>query len=240
MSNHKEYSDSGTTFLKVSDNNMDFSFIESFNTLAVNLKYSANDVNRILFTSASPSQGKTTVSVNSAIALANHGNKVLLIDCDLRKPPVVNFFPSLSKLGLSDYIVGNLSYEKLIQKTETEGLDVITSGKVPPSPMRILMSKKVGELIEKVSALYDWIIFDTPPVNLVTDATILVKYNIAAILVADQKDGNMQGLGKAIDALKFAKANILGIVVNNAPAEFRYGYASKYKYKYNYYSKNKQ
>lgn len=232
MSKHNDNTDSKASVLKISDGNQDFGFIESFNTLAVNLKYSANDVNRILFTSASPSQGKTTVSVNSAIALANQGNKVLLIDCDLRKPTIVKFFPSLSKSGLTDYVAGDLSYEKLIQKTETESLDVIASGKMPPSPTRILMSKKVGEIIEKVSALYDWIIFDTPPINLVTDATILVKYNIAAILVVDQKDGNMQVLEKAVDTLKFADTNILGMVVNNAPAEFRYGYTSKYKYEY--------
>ena len=234
MPKHSDNSSSKTSLFKISDSNSDFNFVESFNTLAVNLKYSANNVNRILFTSSSPSEGKTTISVNSAIALANQGNKVLLCDCDLRKPKVRKFFPGLTKPGLTTYVVGDLPYENLIQKTEIEGLDVITSGKVPPSPTRILMSKEMGELIEKVSTLYDWIIFDTPPINLVTDATVLLKYNVAAILIADQRDGNMQILGKAIDTLKFANANILGIVVNNAPAEFRYGYASKYKYKYKY------
>lgn len=234
MPKHNDKTVNKTSMFKISDGNSDFNFVESFNTLAVNLKYSANDVNRILFTSSSPSEGKTTISVNAAIALANQGNKVLLCDCDLRKPKVRKFFSGLVKPGLTNYVVGELPYEKLIQKTEIEGLDVITSGKVPPSPTRILMSKEMGELIEKVSPLYDWIIFDTPPINLVTDATVLLKYNIAAILIADQRDGNMQILGKAIDTLKFANANILGMVVNNAPAEFRYGYASKYKYKYKY------
>lgn len=221
---------------KIDSENADFNFVEAFNTLAVNLKYSATDSNKIMFTSSSPSEGKTTISVNAAIALAKQGNRVLLIDCDLRKPKVRKFFEGLGKNGLTNYLIGDIKYEELIQKCDIDGLDIIVSGKIPPSPTRLLLSKEMGALLDKVTPLYDWIVFDTPPVNLVTDAVVLLKYDISTILIADQKEGNLQILSKAIDSLKFANAKILGIVVNNAPLEFRYGYASKYKYKYKYYS----
>ena len=213
----------------------DFKFIEAFNTLAINLKYSVKGTNKVLFTSSSPAEGKTTVSVNTAIALANQGNRVLLVDCDMRKPKIKKFFKLDSKTGLAEGIVGLEKFDKIIQKSKIEGLEVVLAGNIPPSPARLLSSPEMKKFLDDVTPKYDWIIFDTPPVNMVPDAVVLVNHNVAVVVIADKRDATINDLTKSLDALKLADANIIGIVMNNVESKgLKYKY--KYRYKYSYYS----
>lgn len=215
---------------------------ESYRTLRTNLQFSKVDqkLKSILITSSGPKEGKSTTAANLAIALAQAGNKVVLIDGDLRRPVVHSIFGMDKEDGLTNHFMGTLSYKKLARKTIIDNLSVITSGVLPPNPSELLASDKMQELLKQLQEDYDIILVDSPPVIAVTDAAILSTKVDGTILIVSSGQTNRDAVQRARDLLENVDARILGVLLNGVDLQGMYGsyyYYYYYHYYYNYYSK---
>jgi succinoglycan biosynthesis transport protein ExoP len=169
----------------------------------------------ILFTSSTPSEGKTTISTNTACILAQGGTKVLLIDADLRRPNVHPKFGLSSKVGLSTLLTGGTTFEETIQQVpEVPSLDVIASGPVPPFPSELLSSQAMQTILTNAAETYEYIVIDSPPVLSVTDGVILARNADAVVLVVRFGKSNKNIIRRARDLLIRAGAPMAGIVLN--------------------------
>lgn len=191
-------------------------FAEALRSLRTSLLLSAAEKPRyILFTSATPSEGKTTVSTNVACLLAQGGVRVLLIDADLRRPNVHPKFGLSSKIGLSTFLSGGTSLEETIQRIpEVPSLDIIASGPVPPFPSELLSSVAMTSMIENARKSYEYIIIDSPPVLSVTDGVVLAGDADAVVLVVRFGKSSKHIVRRARDVLQRANARITGVVLN--------------------------
>ena len=196
----------------------------------------------IMATSAFPEDGKTTVTVNLALMFAISDAKVILIDADIRKGRVAKYFKRKSAPGLSDYLSGQNTLEEVVHHSHVnENLSYITCGTHSPKPYELLESEEMKKLLQELRTQYDYIIIDTPPVLLLSDALALATVTDGTVLVCRHQVSYMSDIQKALDALKFAKANVLGVVVNDykAPKTKTYGgYKKYYYYSYSYGSTN--
>jgi len=216
---------------------------ESFRALRTNTTFTGVDkpLRRILVTSATPQEGKTTISANLAVVLAQGERKVALVDADLRRPQVHRKFGLQNRLGLSDLFLLVRPLEMLphgvIQTDETSKLAIITSGKLPPNPAELLTSHKMAQFLEMLNREYDMILLDTPPLLSVTDAAALASNVDGAILVAKPGMTKLKDFQQALEQLKAVNARVLGVVLNEVnPRNRRYGYYyHRYYSKYSYY-----
>lgn len=214
----------------ITDKDINFSFAEAFRVFAVNLRFTfaQKSSRKVIITGASENMGKTMISANLSIALAQSGFKVLLIDCDIRKPCVHKVFNDENVIGLTHLLCDEAEFVDAVKKSNVENLSYITAGVSSPNPLKLLMSQEMVDLLNNLSKEYDWIILDTPPVNVVSDALILSNNSDGVILVAEEKISDYKELGKAIEQVKYVNGNLLGIVLNRAtPAKGK---------KYYYYS----
>jgi len=158
---------------------------ESFRSLRVNLQYLTlgNENNVIGVTSAVESEGKTFCSVNLAVAMAQSGKKTVIIDADMRRPKIAASFRLKNELGLSNFLIGSSSIKDIIRGTTVKGLDVITSGPIPPNPLDLIGLPKMTELIAVLKQTYNTIIIDSPPIGFVSEYIILMRYTNANIYV---------------------------------------------------------
>ncbi len=206
---------------------------EAFKALRTRLQYAKLEetpIKTILLTSSVPSEGKTTISLNVAGSLAQMDKKVLLLDCDLRKPRIHNVFETDRFPGLSDYLFSNASLDEITRKTKLENLSVITSGTIPPNPSELLASKQMKEFLDKMKGIYDFIVIDSPPYISVTDAEILFRITDGTILVLRAGKTPSDAFFRTCEKLmKLDAHNFLGVVFNN------FSYKSAYGYYYNYY-----
>ncbi len=198
-----------------------FRIVEAYKTLRTNILFSipAQDgrARKILFTSSNPGDGKTTVSVNTAITFAQTDMKVILVDADLRKPTTHKFFSLANKKGLSAILSGQGTIEECVQSIpEVPNLRVITSGVLPPNPSELLSGKNMEDMLKVLEENFDVIIIDTPPVNIVADAVSVCKYVDGVVVVAANGRTTVPELQNALKSLKFADAKILGVVYNMA------------------------
>ena len=185
----------------------------------------------ILLTSAVPSEGKTTISINTAIAFAKSGARVLLIDCDFRKSTIHRYLKLDGSVGITNVICGYTDIDTAIQRDVYEGVDIITVGEIPPNPTQILASPEMGKLLKELSTKYDYIFLDTPPASLVTDAVLVAGYCDGVAVVVREDYTHTDRLDMAINNLKKANANMLGfIVLTNKKQRKRYGYGRYGKY----------
>ena len=190
---------------------------EQFRTIRTNITYSNidNPVKSVLFTSATPSAGKSTVAANVAIAYAQAGKKTLLVDGDLRRPTTHYTFEMQNVRGLSTAIINELPLNEVARESGIENLDVITSGPIPPNPSELLSSKKMNLFMKMVTDHYDMVIVDSPPVLAVTDSQVLSQLTDATILVTNVDDNNRDTIKDAKELMEKADANIIGVVLNN-------------------------
>lgn len=205
---------------------------EQYRTIRTNIEFSTIDeeVKTLVVTSSGPGEGKSTTSNNLAIVFAQQGKKVLLIDADLRKPTAHYSFKLENLYGLTNVLTKQAKIEQAIQKTEQENLSVLTSGPIPPNPAELLGSKAMAELLRNVQEMFDIIIFDTPPVLVVTDAQILANKCDGVVLVVSSGKTENEGALKAKDLLINAKAKLLGVILNNKSqkdSQHYYYYSSK-------------
>ncbi|WP_303964791.1 CpsD/CapB family tyrosine-protein kinase [Sporosarcina ureae] len=199
---------------------------EQFRTLRTNINFSMPDqeLKTILFTSATPGEGKSTISANTATVFAQQGKKVLLIDADMRKPTTHYTFNCQNTKGLSTLLSRQYEVNNVIQKTSIRNLDLITSGPIPPNPAELLGSKLMDQLIEQLSSQYDMLLFDAPPVLSVTDAQILSHKCQGTILVLNARKTEKESVLKAKSSLHSSQANIIGTVLNNFVVQNTYHY----------------
>jgi capsular exopolysaccharide synthesis family protein len=192
---------------------------ESYRTVRTAVYFGANGsrCKTILITSPEPGDGKTTSASNLAIAIAQTGRSVLLLDADFRKPTQHKNLDIKDSVGLSSVLAGRESLERAIQRTGVEGLDILPCGPIPANPSEILNSREFGELIDSLAARYDHILFDSPPVNAVTDARILGAVCDATILVLRADKSTKKAGEHARNALLTVGARVLGAIVNDAP-----------------------
>ena len=218
-----------------------FDVTEAFRNLKAALSVSVPKKNggvAIMATSAFPEDGKTTVTVNLALMFAISDAKVILIDADIRKGRVAKYFKRKSAPGLSDYLSGQNSLEEVVHHSHINAnLSYITCGTHSPKPYELLESEEMKKLLQELRTQYDYIIIDTPPVLLLSDALALATVTDGTVLVCRHQVSYMSDIQKALDSLKFAKANVLGVVVNDykAPKTKTYGgYKKYYYYSYSY------
>ena len=197
-----------------------FQVTEAYKKARTNLVYSIirKGCKKVIITSPYKSEGKTTTAVNTAIALSQQVNvKVLIIDCDLRRPTVHSLLNIQNEKGLTNYLTEECSLEQAITHTDSPNLDLITYGAIPPNPSELLSSDSMTEMVGKLEEKYDYILFDTPPVNMVIDVIPIISLSDGIVLVTKHKDTTYPELNKAVDTLKRNKAKILGIIVNQIP-----------------------
>lgn len=203
----------------------------------------ANKCRVIGVTSAQVSEGKSTVSINLAYSLAELGKKVLLIDGDMRRPSVHEKIGIQAAPGLSEVILGTQELGKAISSyqssTDETHFDIITSGAIPGNPSELLNSKRFEKLIGAVSTACDYVIVDLPPVNAVIDAVSVSKIADGMLVVIRESHCPRFVLNECIEQLQYAKANILGFVMNGCVegAGKRYQYGQKYSKYTSYYGK---
>jgi capsular exopolysaccharide synthesis family protein len=191
---------------------------EQYRMIRTNIQFSSVDheLQTLLVTSASPGEGKSMTVANLAIVYAQQGKKVLLIDTDLRKPTVHYTFSIENHKGLSNIIVGETNLEDVVVTSDVENLDILTCGPIPPNPSELLTSRRMKALIEEARGIYDIILFDTPPILVVTDAQILANQCDGSILVVRSKSTKIETAQKALGALNAVNARILGTVLNDS------------------------
>ena len=221
-----------------------FGMIESYNVLRTNIMFSLTKTNKgkiIMLTSSIPGEGKTTISINTAITFARSGARVLLIDCDLRKSNVHRYLKIDGSVGLTNVLCGFSNIVSAIHRNVFKGVDVLPVGEIPPNPTQILSSPELKNLLAALSTKYDYIFIDTPPISVVTDAALIAGYCTGVAVVVREDVTTLDRLDLTVESLKKANARIMGFVMlTNDKKRKRYGYYGKYgKYsrygKYGYY-----
>ncbi len=206
---------------------------EAYRTLRTNIQFSSFDkrVRIIVITSPGPGEGKTTTSANMSVTTAQGGNKTLLIDCDMRNPKEHKLFGLSNKIGLSNVLVGEVSFEDAVNETDIENLHILTSGTRPPNPAELLASDKMKKFLEELKLKFEYIIIDTPPIIMVTDAQVLAQYADGCLLVISSGEADKDAAIKAKELLERVNAKILGVVLNKLDTSSK-GYNGYY---YHYY-----
>ena len=222
-----------------------FSVTEAYNMLRTNLNFTMSTQNNNAFVISSPlsGDGKSTTAANIAITLAQTKAKILLVDCDLRRPVQHKMFNVSNNIGLSSILTGK-SLDENIHKGVYENLDILTSGPMPPNPSELLGSNNMNKFLENIKDIYDYIILDTSPINVVTDALLLSKMSAGIMLVVRQDVSTYDEIDRAIESINFVEGNILGVVINSVEKNnTKYGRKYGYAYKSNPYDtsdKNKK
>lgn len=223
--------------LRLIDENAPFPFVEAYKSLRTNIDFlsSTNHYHTILITSAGPWDGKSTVSINLAVAMADSGKRVILLDCDLRKGSLASYLKiSRTAPGISSVLSGSNFLQEAIQHIEALKIDALPVGALPPNPAELVGSDKMIALIRMLSEMYDYVFIDTPPVSVVTDAAILSRYVDGVMLVVRAGETTKQALNASKKALEDVNAHILGAVLNDFDAK-KHAYGGYYSYQYGKY-----
>lgn len=205
---------------------------ESFRQLRTNLQFAnvTGQAKSVLVTSSLPGEGKSTTATNLAIALAQAGNSVCLIDAGLRRPMVHDYLGLDRNAGLTTALVGAADVNDLLQPWGDDNLHVLASGQIPPNPSELLGSDGMGELIASLELAFDSVVIDAPPLLPVTDAAVLSRHVGGAVLVVGSQRISQQDLEKSLNSLELVGAKLLGVVLNRLPMK------GPDAYSYSYYS----
>lgn len=188
---------------------------EGYRGLRTSIEYSSfdNKIKTLLITSSQPSEGKSVTTANLALAYARAEKKTLIIDCDLRKPTQHKKFSVINNIGLSDVLVGNKALVLAIQSID-ENLDILPAGSVVPNPAELVSSQAMTNLIDKLKAQYDFIVIDSPPALVVSDAQTLATKVDGVVIVAKANFSKKNSIRNAKKSLELVNANIIGTVLN--------------------------
>lgn len=212
---------------------------EAYSSIRTNLMFTQKGESCPIFVVTSPTanNGKTINSINLAISFAQIGKRTLLIDADMRNPTVHRMFSVPVKNGLSEILAG-LTDNITVSKTEIENLSILTSGKIPPNPAELLASPRMDKLLSFVKEHYDCVFIDTPPVNLVTDATVFAQKSTGYILIVKANVSDNSDVKTALSNIESIDGNVLGVILNDISTSRHkyYSYYRKYDYKYGGYS----
>ena len=226
---------------KILNSKSPFHVREAYKALRTNLVFSlpADGCKKMVVTSALASEGKSTNCLNMAITFAEMDAKVLVIDCDLRRPNLARLLDVQNAPGLSNYLVGLNTSDEIVHKSTYNNLSYITAGNIPPNPVELLSSDNMARLVEKLEREFDYIFFDTPPVNLVIDTIVISKYVHGVIMIALQNSTDKEAIRYALNQLNFVGSKVLGFVLNGVifTNSGSYKNVNKRKY-YRYFSAN--
>ncbi|MCP3019491.1 polysaccharide biosynthesis tyrosine autokinase [Cupriavidus basilensis] len=213
--------------------------IESLRSLRTALQFAMldSDNNRVLLTGPTPGVGKSFVSANLALVMAAGGKRVLLVDADMRKGYLNQYFGKERQRGLSDVLVGQISFDEAVHSNVFGNLDFLSTGGLPPNPAELLLNERMVNLLEEVSGHYDLVLIDTPPVLAVSDTAILAARCGTVFLVTRFEKTTIGEVTESTKQLRQSNADVNGVVFNGLDASaYRYGYGSKYgRYRYAYY-----
>lgn len=211
---------------------------EIFRTLRTNVQFAntKRGLHSLLITSTTPGEGKSWVSANLAVAFAQAGKKVILVDCDMRKGRQFSIFNISPTPGLSNFLSGInsngedsspniLSY---IKETEVDNLYIIPAGNIPPNPSELLVSEQMMQAVEELKSICDLVIFDGTPCSLVTDAVIISRYVDTTLIVSAYKTTKMDDLEKVKRDIENVGGKIAGVVINKVPTSQKQYYATYY------------
>lgn len=190
---------------------------ETYKTLRTGIFFSSTEehpVRNMLITSPGPQEGKTTTLCNLGISIAQAHKRVLLVDADMRRPRLHEVFRKKNKKGLSDFLCAKSEFNEAIHKTGIERVSLVTGGTHPPNPSELLSSHKMAEFIEKGKEIFDFILFDTPPVVVVTDAVILSRVVDGIVMVVESGKTRKKVIPRIYKTLETAKARVIGVVLN--------------------------
>ena len=200
---------------------------EAFRGVRANLRFLYNEDGKskvLLVTSSVGGEGKTYVSISIASVLGLSGKKTILLGMDLRKPKIFGDFKVDNKIGISNYLTGEVKMEQIINKTRIPDLDVITSGPIPPNPSELLMSERNHQFIEELKKIYDFVIIDSPPVGLVADSFELMKYSDANVYVVRHEYTEKYMLKMVTEKYHNNEIKHLGLIYNDFEMDKGYGY----------------
>lgn len=232
---------------KIINSETPFLVIEAYKIARTNMAHTLSDISTdrgcaIIMTSFEPSAGKSLTSANMAITMAKRDRKVLLVDADMRKPMQNKLFDIPNDKGLSSVLTGKESPAQCIFRLQ-ENLHIMPSGKIPPNPSELIDSRVMMDLIEAMEQVYDYIIIDTPPVGMVTDASALAPKIDGVCLVARQKSTASSEFQRAVETLSKVEASVIGAIFTDVSGysksygkyRYRNGYRYRYKYRYDNY-----
>ncbi len=210
---------------------------EAIRSIRTNLVFMSVEqpLRTLLVTSPSPQEGKTTLAVNLAVAIAQSGKRVVLVDTDLRRPRIHHVFGLSNERGVSTVLVGEVELERTIQQTAEPGLFVVSSGPVPPNPSELLHSGGFQEFVDALAERFDIVVFDSPPVNIVTDAAVVAAQVDGVVTIAYAHRTTRDALRMAVRRIHEVGARFFGVVFNGADkrsGSYGYGYGGYYRYGY--------
>lgn len=203
---------------------------ESFRQLRTNLQFTnvSGQARTVLITSSLPGEGKSTTATNLAIALAQAGQTVCLVDADLRRPMIDEYLGLERNAGLTTALIGNADVNDLLQPWGDDSLYVLTSGQIPPNPSELLGSGEMKNLILRLEEVFDTVIIDAPPLLPVTDAAVLSQHVGGVVLVVGSQKLRSQDFEKSLAALQMVGSNLLGVILNRLPSKGPDAYAYTY------------
>lgn len=217
----------------------DYRSNEAYKTLRTNIEFSGSDKKAIVFTSCTPNEGKSTVSLSLADSLAEGGKKVLFIDADLRKSVLMGRHKVSGNKGLSHFLSGQAEVREIILKTQNPNLYITFAGVLPPNPSELLGNNRFEAFLNGARKAYDYIIIDAPPLGSVIDAAVVAKNCDASVLVVASQTISYKFARVVKDQLEKADCPILGVVLNKVDMKRNKYYGNKYYSKYygDYYGK---
>lgn len=207
--------------------NSPFALQEAYKTLRTNISFSlrGEGCKKFCITSSNPGEGKSITMLNLGISFAQTGKKVLLVDADLRRPALARLLVEKSTPGLSNILADLASEEEAIREEVYPNLDLVFSGDVPPNPAELLAGGRMQSFIERMAEKYDYILVDTPPVGVVSDACVVANLLDGVLLLARQGRTRKDEFKHAVNQLKLTDANLLGYVLNGVDSGLSTYYA---------------
>ncbi len=210
---------------------------EAYNSIRTNLMFIQQGEKCPVFVVTSPTanNGKTINTINLAVSYAQMGKRTLIIDSDMRNPTMHRMFSLANKTGLSEILAG-MTDSITVSNTQVANLSILTAGKIPPNPAELLASERMDKLLEFVKERYDCVFIDTPPINIVTDATLFAQKVTGYILIIKTDTTNTNDVKATVSSLENKGANLLGFVLNDVSSDRKkyYSYYRRYNYSYNY------
>lgn len=205
---------------------------EQYRTIRTNIQFSTvdNEIRTLMVTSSGPGEGKSTTAANLATVFAQQGNKVLLVDADMRKPTVHYTFSLMNTFGLTTILTKQSDLHASATQIDSSNLYVLPCGPVPPNPAELLSSRSMDEFVEAALNEFDMVIFDSPPVLVVTDAQLLANKCDGTVLVVSSNFTEKENALKAKEQLTASKAKLLGVILNNKKqdkSQYYYYYGAK-------------
>lgn len=216
---------------------------EAINSLKTNIRFSGDDVKVVCFTSCGPNEGKSTTSFDIARAFAESGEKVLLVDADMRESVAVQRLKIDNQGqnigGLTHYLSGQMKMADVVASTNVKGLFMVLSGPFSPNPTELLDGRKFDVFIENARKMFDMIIIDSPPLGAVIDSAIIAPKCDGVVIVLESGVATVRAANDVIQQLKMTDCKILGCVLNKVPTKGG-AYGSRYGSKYKYYGEYKK